>query len=132
MPRPSLLLALLAAAALAAPAASQSDWGRTERVTVSLSSFRFDPRELHLKAGQPIVLHLQNTGSGGHNFAAPAFFAAATLRPQDRARVSGGTIDVPGHGSVDVALVPAAGRYPLRCTHMFHSTFGMTETIVVG
>jgi plastocyanin len=31
----------------------------------------------------------------------------------------------------DVAVIPAAGRYPLKCTHIFHSMFGMKGTIVV-
>jgi plastocyanin len=129
--KPSLLAAL-AALALAAPSAAQPNWSEGTRVTVSLSSFKFDPAELRLKAGQPIVLHLQNVGAGGHNFSAPAFFAAAAVRPQDRAKVSGGAVDIPGHGTVDVALVPVAGTYKLKCTHMMHSTFGMTGSIVVG
>jgi len=128
----SLLLAGLASAILAAPAASQPDWSRAERVTVSLSSFKFDPAQLRLKAGQPVILHLQNVGSGGHNFAAPAFFAAAAVRPQDKAKIAGGAVDVRGRSAVDVALVPAAGRYPLKCTHTLHSTFGMTGSIVVS
>jgi plastocyanin len=77
------------------------------------------------------VLHLVNAASGGHNFAAPAFFAAARVDPRSAGAVRRGTVDVRGRSSVDVRLVPAAGRYRLRCTHMFHSTFGMNGEIVV-
>ncbi|MBV9931475.1 MAG: cupredoxin domain-containing protein [Alphaproteobacteria bacterium] len=127
----SLLLAGLAAVSLAAPSAAQPNWSQAPRVTVALSSFKFAPATIRLRAGQPVILHLQNSGSGGHDFSAPAFFKAATVRPQDKGRVEGGSVDVAGRESVDVALVPAAGTYPLRCTHAFHSMFGMKGSIVV-
>jgi plastocyanin len=31
----------------------------------------------------------------------------------------------------DIALVPAAGRYKLKCTHTFHKLLGMSGTIIV-
>ena len=123
------LSALAAAVCLAAPAAAQPDWGNAARVEVKLSSFAFDPKSVHLRAGQPVVLHLVNTGGGGHDFAAKEFFAAATLR--DPASVERGRVELGGHESKDVALVPRAGHYPLKCTHMFHQSFGMTGEIVV-
>jgi plastocyanin len=120
------LLALPGAAGAQGP-----DWAHAQRVEVRLSSFDFTPSTLHLHAGRPIVLHLVNTGSGGHDFTAPAFFAAAQLRPQDRRAVGKGEVEVGGHRSADVALVPKAGNYPLKCSHAFHKTFGMTGRIVV-
>lgn len=116
----AFFLALLLA--VPAPAAAQ------QTIEVRLSSFDFAPSAIMLRAGQPIVLHLVNTGRGGHNFSAPEFFAAASdmLGP-----VRGGTIEVPGHGSVDIRLTPARGTYRLRCTHTLHSTFGMRGTINV-
>jgi plastocyanin len=116
------LLALPAAAAAQAP-----DWAHAQRVEVSLSSFDFTPSTIHLHAGRPVLLHLVNTGSGGHDFTAPAFFAAAQMRKP----AGKGSIEVDGHRSVDVALVPRAGDYPLKCSHAFHKTFGMTGRIVV-
>jgi plastocyanin len=115
----ALILALLAI-----PAAASAQ----DTVEVTLSSFDFTPSTIRLHAGQPVVLHLVNSGSGGHNFAAPEFFAAA-------AGVSGpvqrGRVEVGGHQSVDVRLTPAHGTYHLRCTHTLHSSFGMTGEIVV-
>lgn len=116
------LLALPAAAAAQAP-----DWAHAQRVEVNLSSFDFTPSTLHLRAGRPVVLHLVNTGSGGHDFTAPAFFAAARMRNS----AGKGSIEVRGHQSVDIALVPRAGNYPLKCSHAFHKAFGMTGRIVV-
>jgi plastocyanin len=127
----SLLLAGLAALSLTGPAAAQPDWSHAQRVTVALSSFKFAPQTIRLRAGQPVVLRLENVGSGGHDFSAPAFFRAASVRPQDAGKLTGGSVDVGGRESVDIALVPAAGQYPLRCTHAFHSMFGMKGSIIV-
>lgn len=116
-----LLLPLL----LAVPAAAPAQQVRVIRV--ELSSFDFDPDTIRLRAGEPVVLRLVNTG-GGHNFSAPQFFAAAS-------GVSGpvhdGAVELHGRQSVDVRLVPARGRYRLRCTHTLHSFFGMRGRIVV-
>jgi plastocyanin len=118
-----IILALL----LAAPAAAQAQQP-PHIVEVRLSSFSYTPEEIHLAAGQPVTLHLVNTGSGGHNFAAPEFFAAAGA-------VSGpvvnGKVEVGSHGAVDVTLTPAAGHYRLRCTHTLHTAMGMSGEIVV-
>ena len=130
MSRLALCAAALAASALvAAPAAAQPDWSNAARVEVKLASFSYTPSTIHLRAGQPVVLHLVNTASGGHDFAAREFFAAATLR--NPGAVDRGRVDLGGHESRDIALVPRAGRYPLKCTHTFHKMFGMTGEIVV-
>ena len=126
------LLALAFCLAPAAAADAQArDWSRAPRIEVRLSSFDFTPSTLHLNAGRPVVLHLVNTGSGGHDFTAPAFFAGAQVRPQDRGAIGKGSVELRGRQSVDVALVPKAGDYALKCSHAFHKAFGMTGRIVV-
>ena len=112
---------------LAAPAATPAQ-PAARTVEVQLTSFDFNPDEIRLTAGQPIVLRLTNPGRGGHNFSAPQFFAAARV---DAGPVEDGAVEVPGHRAVEVRLVPAAGRYRLRCTHIFHTTLGMRGTIIV-
>lgn len=115
-----LAFAFLSTAALAQDA--------PQRVEVRLSSFDFTPSTIRLAAGRPVVLHLVNGGDGGHNFAAPEFFAAAraVTGPVQRGRV-----EVAGGQSVDVRLTPARGTYRLRCTHTLHTAFGMSGEIVV-
>ena len=122
-------LVILLAAAAAVPAASQPP--QAASVTVRLTSFDFTPSTIRLAAGRPIVLHLVNAASGGHDFSAPAFFAAARIDPASAGRIRRGGVEVRGRSSVELRLVPAAGRYRLRCTHFLHSTFGMTGEIVV-
>lgn len=101
-----------------------------QRVDVALSNFKFTPSTIALEHGQPYVLHL--TSSGGHSFAAKAFFAAAGMTAAERAKVAGGKIELAGGESVEVRFVaPAAGTYEIRCTHFLHSSFGMTGSFVV-
>ncbi|WP_404334566.1 plastocyanin/azurin family copper-binding protein [Sphingomonas sp. MMS12-HWE2-04] len=101
-----------------------------QRIDVALSNFAFTPDTIALVHGQPYVLHLSS--SGGHSFAAKAFFAAATMPAADRARLKGGKVELAGGDSVDIAFVaPAAGTYPIKCTHFLHAGFGMTGTFVV-
>ena len=121
-----ILLAGALALAAAAPAAAQP-----AVAIVQLSNFKFAPATIVLRAGVPTVLRLHNAGGSGHNFAAPAFFAAARLDPAAAALVHGGRVEVPGGATVDLPLVPAAGQYPLKCTHTLHAAFGMKGTISV-
>lgn len=98
---------------------------------VELSNFDFVPREIHLHAGQATTLVLANLASGGHDFSAPDFFAAARVEPADAALVVDGEVDVPAKQTRTIHLVPAAGTYKLSCTHTMHAMFGMKGTIVV-
>jgi plastocyanin len=128
MPIARTTLALLL---LAAPLAAQAP--APERVTVTLSSFAFAPATLTLRHGQPYVLRLENSAGGGHNFAAPEFFAAARIDPRDQPLLRRGAVEVEGKSAVDIRLVapPTPGRYALRCTHFLHTGFGMKGAIVV-
>jgi plastocyanin len=121
-----IAFSFLAAVALT-PAAAAAPAG----VSVNLANFSFAPNVVQLRAGVPTVLHLRNLSSGGHNFSAPAFFAASRIQPQSAAYVRKGRVEVPAGSSVDIALTPAAGQYPLKCSHAFHSAFGMKGTIIV-
>jgi len=118
-----LLLPLLLVASVTAPAQEP------HVVQVQLSSFKFEPAEIHLRAGEPVVLRLTNTSNGGHNFAAPQFFGAATI--QDGGGLEDGAIEVPSGQTREIRLAPARGTYRLRCTHTLHTTFGMSGSIVV-
>jgi plastocyanin len=99
--------------------------------TVNLANFSFTPAQLQLRANVPTVLQLRNNSSGGHNFSAPAFFAAARVAPASAHLVRGGKVEVPKRSTVSIELTPAAGQYPLKCTHTLHSTFGMKGKIIV-
>ncbi|MCF8710183.1 plastocyanin/azurin family copper-binding protein, partial [Rhizorhapis sp. SPR117] len=94
-------------------------------------SFSFTPSDLRLTAGKKVVLHFANQGSGGHNFSAPDFFAAATIDPTSARLVVKGKVELKKGTSADVILTPKAGHYSVKCTHFLHSGFGMKGEIVV-
>ena len=125
---------LLAAAALALAAtqgfAQAPDYSRAAVVEIVLKSFSFTPATLHLRAGVPVRLTIRDE-KGGHNFAAPQFFAKAKIAAEDASKVKRGKIELEGGEAVTIRLVPAAGRYKLTCTHFLHTSFGMKGSIVV-
>ena len=120
---------LLPLLALAAPGAAAG--APAETVSVALSSFHFEPSAIHLKAGAPVTLHLVNAGNAGHDFTAPAFFAAARIAPDDAGLVRDGSVELHGGQTRDIHLTPARGRYKLKCGHFLHKTMGMSGTILV-
>ncbi len=104
--------------------------GNVETVIVQLSSFAFRPDHLHFRVGTPVRLQLVNESSGGHDFSAPAFFAASAF-PTGSAP-SGGVVEVAGGHTAEITLIPRVpGTFKVECTHFLHSLFGMTATIVV-
>jgi len=119
------VLALLFLLAVPAVAAAQP---AARNVEVRLSNFSFTPNTIRLRAGEPVVLHLVNVAHGGHDFAAPEFFAAASGVSGPVAR---GRVELHGNQSVDVHVTPARGHYHLRCTHTMHTAFGMHGEIDV-
>jgi uncharacterized cupredoxin-like copper-binding protein len=124
--------AFLFAAPLALLGAQDAAPQAAQTVNVQLSNFKFTPRTIILDHGRPYALRLYNASSGGHDFTAPAFFAAAAIVPGDRRWVRGGEVEVPPGQLREIRLTaPAPGRYKLKCTHQFHKFFGMSGTIIV-
>ena len=119
----------IALAALAVPSATAQ---APAVVNVQLANYKFTPNTIVLDHGRPYVLRLHNASGGGHDFTAPAFFAAAAIAPIDRRLVAGGEVEVPPGQVRQISLTaPRPGRYPLKCTHTFHKFFGMSGAIVV-
>jgi uncharacterized cupredoxin-like copper-binding protein len=119
----------LAALAMSAPTAAQNP----ARVEITLANFKFTPSAISLKAGQPVTLHFENKGSGGHDFTAPEFFKAATMDAATRAKLGKkGRIDLGAGESADITLTPKVGNYKVKCGHFLHAGLGMTGTITVS
>ncbi|HKT86535.1 MAG TPA: cupredoxin domain-containing protein [Novosphingobium sp.] len=112
-------------------ASSSVDFSGAETAEVKLGNFSFTPSDVTLKAGRPYVLKIVNTASGGHDFTAPEFFAAATVAPQDAARIASGQVELGAGETAMIRLVPAAGEFKLVCTHFGHAAMGMTGKIIV-
>jgi len=128
MRRSILFSALLAVFASGAASAQNGP----QVLTVELSNFKFTPATITLTHGRPYVIHFVNSASGGHDYVAKDFFAAATIAPEDRAKIKNGEIELSGGESADIHLVAnMPGTYKSHCSHFMHSSFGMTGQVVV-
>jgi plastocyanin len=97
--------------------------------TIQIWSFAFAPRPLHLAAGRPVTLNFLNQSGGSHDFTAREFFANSTITA---GAAPEGEIDLKGHESKSITLVPRAGTYQAHCSHFLHETMGMHDEIVVN
>jgi uncharacterized cupredoxin-like copper-binding protein len=115
-----------------ATAGSAQNFSKASVVKVTLADYHFNPPTVQLSAGKPIMLRLSNTAGQPHEFAAPEFFKAATIRPADAKFINGeGEVELFGGQQLDIALVPKAGTYHLQCNKPGHVILGMQGTIVV-
>jgi uncharacterized cupredoxin-like copper-binding protein len=97
---------------------------------VVLSEYRFSPDRLVFRRGAVYRLLLENRGKELHEFTAPAFFHAATVRTPGILASGGGEIVLqPGERKELQFVASAAGRYPLFCAD--HDWAGMIGEIVV-
>ena len=128
-----LVLFALAALLLAAPAAAQREpeWRTAIEADVILHPFRYEPREIRLAAGRPVLLLFVNNGRANLSFRAPRFFAAALIRRSDRSRVVNGGFRLRPGERLSIALVPAPGRYRAQSGYLLHRLRGMSARIVV-
>jgi uncharacterized cupredoxin-like copper-binding protein len=113
------------------------DWDTAETVNVTLTEWRYDPRELRFTHGKPYRLHLTNTGIEPHDFSSPEFFKAVAV-----AKLVGpkGTLDAPRLITIgvddgdakDLYFVPVyTGTYYFQCEEPLHARFGMRGKVVV-
>ena len=127
------VLFALAALLLAAPARAQREpeWRTAIEADILLHPFRYEPREIRLAAGRPVLLLFVNNGRAHLSFRAPRFFAAALIRRSDRPRVVNGGFRLRPGERLSIALVPAPGRYRAHSGYLLHRLRGMTARIVV-
>jgi len=124
----SALVLMLTLPAVLSAAAAQS----VTPVSITLSDYAFTPSALNLKAGTTYQLHFVNSGSKGHDFSAPEFFAASQLAAEDQAKVNKGLVELESGQSADITVTPGqAGTYPIACTHFMHVRFQFFDQRVV-
>ena len=115
---------------LSIPSWAAPDWRKAETVTVVMVDDRFEPDHVTFHAGQPTTLRLVNRGKDMHEFTAPDFLHAATVRDPRALSNNGGDIVVQPKQTVQVRLVPGhAGTYKLICAD--HDWDGMVGSITV-
>lgn len=104
-------------------------WAHIQPMTVVMVDDKFEPDHLTFQAGQAYALHLENNGTDLHEFTAPDFLKAATLRDRRQLSTSGDIVVRPGHAVTVDLIAPKAGKYDLTCAD--HDWDGMVGTIAV-
>ncbi len=122
-------MVVLAVALLGAGHAA-AQWSGAEPLIVVMADNHFQPDHIAFHAGRVYELRLENHGKDMHEFTAPAFLKAATVRDK-RLLASGGTDIVvqPGQSVGIFLIAPAEGRYQLTCAD--HDWDGMVGEITV-
>jgi plastocyanin len=121
--RTAALAALVAAFAF--PVAAQ----QPTVLTVQVYSFGFAPKPIHLTAGQPVTHRFVNQSGSSHDFTAPGFFQHSKITA---GAAPEGEIELKGHETKTITLVPARGTYQAHCSHFLHKQMGMSDWIVVS
>jgi uncharacterized cupredoxin-like copper-binding protein len=111
--------AVLVAAALVAAAVGVGLAGVSPRtVKVTAKEFAFEPKEVKVRAGQPVRLVLENKGVIEHDLVVEKL--GVKIQPIQ-----------PGK-TAELTFTPKAkGRYPIVCAVPGHKEAGMTGTLVV-
>ena len=118
-------LPLLLALSLTGPAAAQPS---PRQILVNVWSFGFSPRPILLRAGQPVTLTFVNGSGNSHDFTAREFFASSQILA---GAAPDGEVELGGHQTRSITLVPRPGVYRAHCSHFLHAQMGMTDSIVV-
>jgi plastocyanin len=111
--------------ALAFPVTAQ----QPAQLTIQVYSFGFGPKPIRLAAGQPVTLRFVNQSGSGHDFTAPGFFQHSKITA---GAAPEGEIELKGHETKTITLVPARGNYQAHCSHFLHKQMGMSDWIVVS
>ena len=119
---------LAAAAAMSLLAAAPVSGQQPAQVLVQVWSFGFAPNPIRLAAGRPVTMTFVNQSGSSHDFVAPGFFQHAKITggaaPEDE-------IELKGHETKRITLVPARGTYQAHCSHFLHKQLGMSDAIIV-
>jgi plastocyanin len=127
MPMTAFRMAAAAAFVLALAAPASADVVPT--VTIALDSFKFTPSPIRLAAGQRVRMVFVNQSSSGHDFTARDFFKSAQILDGTAPE---GEVELDGHQTAAVELIPARGSYKVHCSHFGHTLMGMSTEIIVS
>lgn len=87
-------------------------------VKVTAREFAFEPKEIRVKAGQPVRLVLENKGVIEHDIVLE--------------KLGVKTAAIPPGKTAELSFTPKTkGRYPIVCSVPGHKEAGMTGTLVV-
>jgi uncharacterized cupredoxin-like copper-binding protein len=106
------------------------DWSKAQTVTVVMVEYEFQPDSLTFRTGVPYRLHLDNQGKKTHEFTAPEFFKAISMR--DPKVVNADLTEIviqPGEQKDLYFVAQQPGSYKLICSD--HDWAGMVGDITI-
>ncbi|HMI40123.1 MAG TPA: cupredoxin domain-containing protein [Sphingomicrobium sp.] len=121
-------LRISAAAALVLAFAAPARADAVPTITIALDSYSYAPSPIRLAAGQRVRLVFVNRSGSGHDFTAREFFKSSRIL---QGAVPGGEVELRGHQTAAVQLIPTRGRYKVHCSHFGHALLGMSTEILV-
>ena len=125
----SRLASALSLSIILAPPATAQRTPQPAAVTINVASYSFTPKPIQLRAGQPVTLTFVNQSGSSHDFTASQFFGSSTITAGAAPK---GEIELMGHETKSITLIPRAGTYHAHCSHFMHAAFGMTDQIIVN
>jgi len=107
------------------------DWASARVVTVKMVDDKFVPDKMVFQHGIPYRLHMENAGDDIHDFTAPEFFSAITIRnPEVLERTRKDEVSLQPREQKDLFFVAQKpGRYKLLCVN--HDWDNMVGTIAI-
>ena len=128
-----ILLAASPGGAMAADPASGTgvDWANAQTVTLQMVDDRFVPDKFVFRRGVPYRLHMENAGADIHEFTAPEFLKAITIRnPEVLERTRQDEVALQPNEQKDLYFVPQKpGSYKLTCAN--HDWDNMVGSITI-
>jgi uncharacterized cupredoxin-like copper-binding protein len=126
-----LTLGILLGACHGGLLAADVDWASAQPVTVQLIDDRFVPDKLVFRRGVPYRLHMENNGTDIHDFTAPEFFNAISIRnPEVLERTRKDEVSLQPKEQKDLYFVAQKpGRYKLVCVN--HDWDNMVGSITI-
>ncbi len=122
-------LALAALGVAVATTAQSADWSHATPLTVVMVDNRFEPDHLTFQHGKAYELVLKNRGKDMHEFTAPEFLKAATIRDKGVLSSTGDIVVQSGNTARVFLIAPPKGHYDLTCAD--HDWDGMVGSIAV-
>jgi len=113
------------------------DWSKPFVVEMDLQDHHFEPDEVVLPLGKPVVLRLKNTGKVNHDMVGGSFFQAVLVRniSNSAGRVYASyvrAVDVRAKNEAEIWLVPVtAGKFTFYCSIEGHREEGMEGTFTI-
>ena len=128
------VLALLMVISMLLAACGGGETAASDKLTVDMVEFMFEPKELVVPAGQEVTLELSNSGAVEHNFVILKKGEKAEGNFEHDANLEKILFEAklkPGENGTFTFTIPEAGEYQVICSVPGHLAAGMAGKLIV-